>query len=218
MIEPDVRPVPVPPAPMRLACLISGGGRTVLNLREKIAAGELAAEIMTVVADRPCTGVGRCRDVGLPVVVRDRGAFASPAALSERLWEDVDAAGADVTVLCGFLSRLVVPRGRELATLNIHPSLLPAFGGVGMYGTRVHAAAIRRGVRVSGCTVHFVTDEVDDGPILHQAAVPVRPADDPDALAARVFAAECEALPSALTRLAAGGLAVQDGRVVEAAG
>ena len=204
--------------PVRLACLISGGGRTVLNLHERIAAGTLDAAVVAVLASRDCPGVARCEAAGLPVEVLpprpppdqtapDEGAFGGA------VFARVEAAGADLVVLAGFLSRLPIPPAWALRVLNVHPSLLPAFGGRGMYGDRVHRAALDRGVTVSGCTVHFVTDEYDAGPILSQTVVPVEPDDDAATLAARVFAAECEALPAAVRAWAAGTLVIEGNRV-----
>ena len=210
-------PAPPLPGPLgrpaRLACLISGGGRTVLNLHEKIAGGELDAEIVAVLADRDCPGVGRCGAAGLPVRVLNRRWFPDAAAFGAAVFDRVGAAGADLTVLAGFLAFLPVPDRHALRVVNIHPSLLPAFGGPGMYGDRVHAAALRRGVTVSGCTVHFVTNEYDAGPIILQRTVPVLPGDDAQTLAARVFAAECEALPDAVRAFASGRLEVRGDRV-----
>ncbi|NNJ27603.1 Phosphoribosylglycinamide formyltransferase [Planctomycetes bacterium LzC2] len=198
---------------MRLACLISGGGRTVLNLQEKIAAGALNAEIVSVLASRDCAGVGRCEAAGLSVEVVSPRRFPSEIAFGEAIWGRIEQRGADLTVLAGFLSRLPIPERWELRVMNIHPSLLPAFGGAGMYGDRVHRAALARGVTVSGCTVHFVTEEYDAGPIVSQSIVPVEPDDDADALAARVFAAECDALPAAVREWAGGRLEVTGNRV-----
>ena len=205
-------PPPGPPTaplgrPARLACLISGGGRTVLNLHEKIAAGALDADLVAVLADRDCPGVGRCEAVGLPVETLPRKGFAGAA------WPRIEGAGADLTVLAGFLSKLPIPDRHAGRVLNMHPSLLPAFGGPGMYGDRVHAAAIARGVTVSGCTVHLVTDDYDAGPIVLQRVVPVEPDDDPPTLAARVFGAERDALPDAITAWASGRLRVEGNRV-----
>ena len=193
--------------PARLACLISGGGRTVLNLHERIEAGTLDAEIALVLADRECAGVGRCEAAGLPAEVLPRRGFAAAA------WPRIETAGADLTVLAGFLSKLPVPAAHAGRVMNIHPSLLPAFGGPGMYGDRVHRAAVARGVRVSGCTVHFVTDEYDAGPIVLQRVVPVTADDHADALAARIFEAERDALPDAVAAFGAGRLRVEGGRV-----
>ncbi len=203
--------------PVRLVCLISGGGRTVLNLHAQIAAGALDAEIVAVFASRACAGVGRCRAAGLPVEVIAARSFTDDAAFGEAIWGRIDAGGADLVVLAGFLSRLPIPPEWELRVMNIHPSLLPAFGGAGMYGDRVHAAVLARGVTVSGCTVHFVTEEYDAGPIVSQTVVPVATDDDAAALAARVFEAECEALPNAITAWASGRLEVRGNRVRVAA-
>lgn len=208
------RPLAAPlERPVRLACLISGGGRTVLNLHEQIVAGGLDAEIVCVIASRPCAGVGRCEAAGLAVEVVAPRSFPDETAYGVAVWSRIADSGADLVVLAGFLSRLPIPKRWDLRVLNIHPSLLPAFGGAGMYGDRVHRAALARGVTVSGCTVHLVTEEYDAGPIVLQAVVPVEPDDDADALAARVFAAECEALPEAIRGWASGRLEVRGNRV-----
>jgi phosphoribosylglycinamide formyltransferase-1 len=129
------------------------------------------------------------------------------------MWERIERSGADLVLLAGYLTKLPVPPAWDLRVLNIHPSLLPAFGGPGMYGERVHRAAVARGVTVSGCTVHFVTEEYDAGPILSQTVVPVSSEDDADALAARVFAAECQAFPEAVRLWASGRVEVTGNRV-----
>ncbi|MEM9701641.1 MAG: phosphoribosylglycinamide formyltransferase [Planctomycetota bacterium] len=199
--------------PVRLACLISGGGRTVLNLQDRIADGRLSAEIVAVIASRDCAGVGRCDAVGLPVEVVNPKGFADAEAFGGAMWDRIEASGADLVILAGFLSHLPIRQRWELRTLNIHPSLLPAFGGRGMYGDRVHRAAIARGVTISGCTVHLATNDYDAGPILLQSVVAVEPTDDADALAARVFQAECDALPEAIRRWASGRLELVGNRV-----
>ena len=122
-------------------------------------------------------------------------------------------AGADLVVLAGFLSLVVVPDDHHLRVMNIHPSLVPAFCGQGFYGQHVHEAVIERGVRVSGCTVHFADNEYDHGPIVLQKVVAVQSDDSVDDLAARVFAAECEAYPEAIRLFAAGRLRIADGRL-----
>ena len=202
-----------PGRPLRVAAFLSGGGTTVANLHRVIGRGELDAEIVLALADRDAAGVTRCRELGLPAERVERGAGESVADYSERLFARADAAGADVVALAGFLSLLAIPPRWRLRVLNIHPSLIPAFCGKGMHGRRVHAAAVDRGVTVSGCTVHFADDQFDHGPILLQHTVPVLPDDDADALAARVFEAECEAYPEALRRFASGRLEVCGRRV-----
>jgi phosphoribosylglycinamide formyltransferase-1 len=191
----------MPPRPVQLVCLISGGGRTVLNLLEAIVRGELHAQIPLVIADRDCPGVPRCRDRGLTAII-EPGPIA-PARLEALL----SHARADLVCLAGYLRLLPVPPAWRGRILNIHPALLPAFGGPGMYGHRVHAsvlAAYARGeVAHSGCTVHHCDDRYDTGPIVLQRSCPILPHDTPDSLAARVFEQECLAYPEAIRRVAA---------------
>ena len=199
--------------PIRLAACISGGGTTVMNLVEKIAAGELEAEISIVIASCPCAGMEKARAAGLSVILVDRKRFDSVATFSEELFRAIDEQRADLVVLAGFLSLLEIPARYRLRVLNVHPGLIPAFCGKGYHGQRVHAAALARGVKVSGCTVHFADNEYDHGPILIQETVPVLDDDTPQTLASRVFTAECRAYPEAIRRFASGGLIVENGRV-----
>jgi formyltetrahydrofolate-dependent phosphoribosylglycinamide formyltransferase len=188
---------------MRLAVLISGSGRTLDNLLEWIAAGRLAASVETVVSSRAdVRGVRIAERAGIPVAVLPR---AGPAveAWSDEIFAACRAARADLVVMAGFLHLVRIPADFAGRVVNIHPSLLPAFGGQGFHGMHVHRAVIERGCTVSGCTVHLVDDEYDHGRILLQKAVPVLPDDTPESLAARVFAAECHALPEAIARIAA---------------
>ena len=205
--------------PLRLGVLLSGGGRTVLNILEKIRAGELDAEVAVVIASRECKGVDRSQAAGLDVHVvpyksfrRDEGPSdieAYSAALVRRL----DAARVDLIVLAGLLSLWRIPPQYQGRVMNIHPALLPSFGGRGMFGHHVHEAVLAAGCKVSGCTVHFVTNEYDAGPIVLQRTVAVLEGDDSDALAARVFEEECIAYPEAIRLFAEGRLRI-DGQVV----
>ncbi|MFM9059218.1 MAG: phosphoribosylglycinamide formyltransferase [Planctomycetaceae bacterium] len=190
------------PAPLRLAVLISGSGRTLANLLERIAAGTLPAIVETVVASRPdVRGVEIARAAGVPVhVVPPRG--RPLADWSHDVFAPCREARADLVVMAGFLHLVEIPADFAGRVINIHPSLLPAFGGRGFHGMHVHRAVLDRGCTVSGCTVHLVDGEYDHGRILLQRTVPVLPDDTPDSLAARVFAAECEALPEAIRRIA----------------
>jgi len=113
----------------------------------------------------------------------------------------------------GFLKRLTIPEDFLNRVTNIHPALLPAFGGEGFYGRRVHEAVLEYGVKITGCTVHFADNQYDHGPIILQKAVPVLDDDTPETLAARVFQAECEAYPEALQLIAEGRLRVEGRRV-----
>ena len=187
---------------MRLAVLISGSGRTLDNLLEWIAAGRLAASVETVVSSRAdVRGVRIAERAGIPVAVLPRAGRAVEA-WSDEIFAACRAARADLVVMAGFLHLVRIPADFAGRVVNIHPSLLPAFGGQGFHGMHVHRAVIERGCTVSGCTVHLVDDEYDHGRILLQKAVPVLPDDTPESLAARVFAAECQALPEAITRIA----------------
>lgn len=183
----------------RLVVLISGSGTTLQNLIDRIAAGSLHAEIAAVVSSRADVyGVTRAEHAQIPVVVVKPG-----ADFSERVFAAIRPHAPDLVILAGWLKLLRIPPDFENRVLNIHPSLLPAFGGQGMYGSRVHEAVIASGANTSGCTVHYADNSYDTGPILLQQAVPVLPDDTPATLAARVFAAECELYPAAITRWAA---------------
>lgn len=182
----------------RLAVLLSGSGRTLENLLDRIAAGRLAAEVPLVVSSRgDVRGVAVAARAGVPVEVMPRGS-RSPAEWSTAVFDACRAARADVVVMAGFLHLLPIPDDFAGRVVNIHPSLLPAFGGKGFHGDHVHRAVLERGCTVSGCTVHLVDDEYDHGRIILQRTVPVLADDTVESLAARVFAAECEALPEAL--------------------
>ncbi len=205
---------PISPPPLRLAVLLSGGGRTLQNLQDRISSGTLPATIVGVVSSRAdAYGVTRARNLGLPVVVLPRRDFSDVAAFSRAIWAAVGDWRPDYVVLAGFLSLLHIPPDYERKVINIHPALLPDFGGKGFYGERVHRAVLRAGARESGCTVHFVDHQYDHGPVLLQKRVEVLPDDTPETLAERVFRAECEAYPEALCLLAQRRVEWADGRV-----
>lgn len=187
--------------PTPIATLISGGGRTVVNLAEQIEAGTLEARIATVIAhEESLPGVERCRQHNLPVTVVPR----YPAdSLDDRIDDVITSSGAELVCLCGYLRHFRVGNRWAGRTLNIHPALLPDFGGKGMYGDRVHRAVLDSGVQESGCTVHFVDEEYDHGPPILQRRCPVLPGDDAAALASRVFQLEREAFPEAIRRVIA---------------
>jgi len=199
------------PKPIRLVALISGGGTTLQNLLDRIAAGRLNAVIVGVVSSRAdALGIERAKKAGVPAVV----VSARSPQFAEEVWSAVRSFAPDLVCFAGLLRLLPIPADYRLKVLNIHPALLPAFGGRGMYGRRVHEAVLTSGAKVSGCTVHFADDTYDTGPILVQKCVPVKDGDDPDMLAARVFAAECEAYPEAIELIAAGRVTVEGNRVV----
>jgi phosphoribosylglycinamide formyltransferase-1 len=199
--------------PIRLGVLLSGGGRTLLNFLAHIKAGTLPAEVVVVVASRDCKGVERARTAGLDVRIVPYKDMPDVDTYSTRLVELLDQAKADLVCLAGFLSFWKLPERYLGRVMNIHPALLPRFGGDGMYGHHVHEAVLAAGCKVSGCTVHFVNNEYDAGPIIVQKAVPVLEGDTPDTLAARVFEQECVAYPEAIRLFAEGRLKI-DGNVV----
>jgi phosphoribosylglycinamide formyltransferase-1 len=179
----------------RIAVMLSGSGRTLANLLDAIARGELEAEVRLVIASRECAGAARAREAAIETLVLP-GVVAEPVL--ERLLQE---RGIDWVVLAGYLKLLPIPPSFRGRVVNIHPALLPDFGGPGMYGDRVHQAVLESAARESGCTVHLCDEEFDRGDIVLQRRVPVLPGDTPRALADRVFEAECEAYPEALRRL-----------------
>ncbi len=200
--------------PIRLGVLISGGGTTLLNFFDKIRAGELNAEIAIVIASREgIAGIERARAAGLPCEVIARKQFDSTESFSAAIFGHCRTAQVDLVTLAGFLSLIHIPTDYQHRVLNIHPSLIPAFCGHGFHGHHVHEAVLKRGSKISGCTVHFADNEYDHGPIVVQHAVPVLEEDTPDTLAARVFSAECEAYSEAIRLFAEGRLAITAGRL-----
>jgi formyltetrahydrofolate-dependent phosphoribosylglycinamide formyltransferase len=196
-----------------MGVLISGGGRSLMNLHRLIQAGQLDAQIAVVVASRRCKGEELARQAGLGVHVVSYKKSKAPADYSGQITGLLSAGGVELVVMAGFLSMWVIPPQFLGRVINIHPALLPSFGGQGMYGIRVHQAVLEAGCKITGCTVHFVTNEYDRGPIIVQRAVPVLEGDTPESLADRVFQQECIALPEAAALYAAGRLRVEGNRV-----
>ena len=182
------------PAP-RLCVMLSGGGRTLLNLCDAIDAGDLHARVALVLASRPCQGLVHARARGLDarlmpgdIPVDDLNTLLRAHTIA---W----------VILAGYLRHVRIPHAYRGRVVNIHPALLPKFGGQGMHGRHVHEAVLAARESESGCTVHLCTDEYDQGPILLQLRCPVLPDDTPDTLASRVFELECRAYPAALASL-----------------
>ncbi len=199
---------------MRLVVLISGGGTTLKNLLEKIAAGQLSAEIALVISSTSkAGGLAIAEQAGIPTQVIRRQDFDTPMAHSEAVFGACRTSGCRWVVMGGYLTHVLIPADFENRVLNIHPALIPAFCGKGFYGGHVHQAVLEYGAKISGCTVHFVDNQYDHGPIILQKVVPVLDDDTPETLAARVFQAECEAYPEALRQLARGRVTVEDRRV-----
>lgn len=205
--------------PCRLAVLLSGGGTTMVNLAQRIEAGEIPARIEVVVSSRKnALGLDRAEARGFPTHVLNRKKFKTNGVFDDRAYSralaDLIAPyEPDLVVLAGFMTRLTPPLLERYDVMNVHPALLPAFGGEGYYGHRVHEAVLEAGCKVTGATVHFADAEYDHGPIVLQEAVPVEEDDTPDTLAARVQAAERVLYPEAVKLYAEGRLERQNGRV-----
>ena len=191
----------------RIAVLVSGGGTNLQALIDAQAAGKLpSGEIALVVSDHAgAFALVRAARAGIPSAVIGREQCPDPAARAEALHSALAAHGVEMIVLAGYLG-IVRPETVKLyenRILNIHPSLIPAFCGMGYYGLHVHEAALRRGVKVTGATVHLVTSGVDEGPILLQKAVEVLDGDTPEILQRRVMEqAEWALLPRAAEMIA----------------
>jgi phosphoribosylglycinamide formyltransferase-1 len=204
------------PSLLRLGVLVSATGTNLQALIDACQAGEIPAEVAVVVSNAPeAFALERARRAGVAALVVDHREFPTQAAFETALLETIEAHRVDLLCLAGFL-RILSPafvgafRGRMM---NIHPALLPAFGGKGMYGERVHRAVLASGARVSGCTVHFVSEVPDGGPIIAQSAVPVRDDDTPATLAARIRREELRLYPLAVRLFAEGRLQVEGNRV-----
>lgn len=199
---------------LKVAVLLSGSGTTLQNLIDRIDAGELGATIVCVISSQPdAYGLERAKIHGIPHAVIARKDFPDAGDFSKAIWSEVKKHGAALTALAGFMCKLEIPKALANRVMNVHPALVPAFCGQGMYGHRVHEAVIAAGVKVSGATVHFVDNEYDHGPIILQAAVPVLDDDTPDSLATRVQAKERELYPRAIELFAEDRLHVEKRRV-----
>ncbi|SHK06337.1 phosphoribosylglycinamide formyltransferase [Rhodothermus profundi] len=210
MPQPSTRP------PLRLAVFASGSGTNFQAILDATQAGHLPAQVVLCVSDRPTAGaLERAQQQGIPTAVLAPRDYPSPEAFGEALLNVLRAHDVGLVALAGYLKKIpdnVVAAYRN-RILNIHPSLLPAFGGPGMYGRRVHEAVLNYGVRWTGATVHLVDEEYDHGPIVLQEPVPVLPDDTPETLAARVLAVEHRLYPEALRLFAEGRVRVEGRRV-----
>jgi phosphoribosylglycinamide formyltransferase-1 len=204
----------MPTSPITLAVLVSGGGTTLQNLIDRIADHSLDARIAIVIGSREnLAGLDRAAKAKIPNFVVDRKESANCAEFSKQVFRLCDDAGVDLVCLGGWLCLLDIPESYAGRIMNIHPALLPSFGGKGMYGAKVHSAVIEHGCKVSGCTVHFVDATYDSGPIIAQRTCPVLNDDTPDSLAHRVFEEEKIAYPEAIRLFQQGRLRIEGRRV-----
>jgi phosphoribosylglycinamide formyltransferase 1 len=201
-------------APIKLAVLVSASGTTLQNIVDKIGDKSLSARIEVVVASRPgIRAIERATKAGLPCEVVDRSKYFSVEEFSRDVFRICRSGGAQLICLAGWLSFLEIPQDFEGRMMNIHPALLPSFGGKGMYGLRVHQAVLEQGCKISGCTVHFVDGAYDTGPIILQRTCPVLEDDTPEMLAHRVFEEEQIAFPEAIRLYQEGRLRIEGQRV-----
>lgn len=183
----------------RLAFFISGTGGNALNLLRACREGRIPGlPVQAVASTSKAAGIQRLEAEGLPVAVLTRKDFDTDEAYSAACYQAAESAGAEIICLCGWLKKLAVPSDWEGRILNIHPGLLPRFGGPGMYGMHVHRAVLADGATESGATVHLVDGEYDHGRILAQQRVPVCPGDRPEDLQRRVYEIEMDLYPKAL--------------------
>ncbi len=200
--------------PIRLGVLISGGGTTLMNILDYIQKGRLNAHIALVISSRSTVaGIEKAKAAGLNVKIIRKKDHPDIDRFSKRIEEELAGADVELVVHAGWLCLWKIPARYENRVMNIHPALLPSFGGHGMWGHHVHEAVLKAGCKLSGCTVHFCTNEYDKGPLIVQRSCPVREDDTPDSLAARVFEQECIAYPQAIRLCREGKLLVANGRV-----
>ncbi|MBI5778755.1 MAG: phosphoribosylglycinamide formyltransferase [Planctomycetes bacterium] len=192
---------------LNLAVLISGSGRTLQNFIDLIGQGKLPANIQVVISSKPdVQGLERAKKHNIPAFVVDRKKYKTKEEFSQAINDILKKYPIDLITLAGFLHLYVIPPEYHRKVLNIHPALLPDFGGDGFYGDKVHQAVLNAGRKESGCTVHFADNTYDTGPIIVQKRVPVLANDTVHTLADRVFEAEKQAYPEAIRIFAEGKL------------
>ena len=198
-----------------IAVLISGGGTTLQNLIQRKKRGQLPhVKIALVISSNPnAKGLQFAEEAGIPCVTVERNAYSDDQTYSQEVFAQCRQSDVKLVVMAGFLKFLPIPEDFENRVMNIHPGLIPAFCGKGMYGLRVHQAVLDYGAKISGCTIHFVDDVYDHGPIISQHVVPVLRGDTAETLQQRVFAVECDAYPAAIGLFASGRLEIAGRRI-----
>lgn len=207
---------------LKIAAMLSGGGTTLQNLIDEIDAGRLDVDIDIVISSKEgVKGLERASKHGIETaVVPSKDYFENGKPDWRAMSDAIDAVllprDVDLVCLCGFMCFYIIPEVLSNKVINIHPALIPSFCGHRMFGGHVHEAVVESGVKVSGCTVHFVNNEYDAGPIILQRTCEVFDTDSADDVAARVFKEECIAYPEAIRLLAANKISV-DGKIVRIA-
>ena len=206
---------------LRVVVLVSGGGTNLQAIIDAVSNGSITnTELVGVISNnKTVKSLERARNAGIPAVSVSPKDFADRAEFNEALLAKVDEFAPDLVVLAGFLVAIPEAMVHKYSNriINIHPSLIPSFCGVGYYGLKVHEKALERGVKVTGATVHFVTEGMDEGPIIAQKAVAVQDDDTAEVLQRRVMEeAEWILLPKAIDDIANGRIAVENGKVKRA--
>lgn len=200
--------------PLPIAVLISGSGTTLKNLLAWHERGQLPVQFSIVISSNPqAKGLEIAEQYGIATRVLSRRDFSSAEAHSHAVFATCRDCRVELVVMGGYLEHLLIPDDFVNRAINIHPALIPAFCGKGFYGLRVHRAVIDFGAKVSGCTVHFVDNQYDHGPIIAQRTCPVLDSDTPEALAARVFELECHLLPECIAAIAQRKISLVNRRV-----
>jgi len=196
---------------MRVAVWISGGGTTLLNLLNKMKQGLLDIDVVLVTSSsKEAAGLTFAEEANIETLVVQRKDHATAEEYCTAMFSRCRELNVDYVVMAGFLKHVMIPDDFVNRVVNIHPSLIPAFCGKSMYGANVHHAVVAYGVKKTGCTVHFVDNEFDHGPIILQRHVNISASDDASQVAEKVFEAECEAYPTVLQWLANGRISVVD--------
>lgn len=202
---------------LNIAVLVSGGGTNLGALLKAEREGQIKnGKITKVISSRPdAYALERAKSYGVPTAVVDRRAIGDPQKFDDAVYDELEKAGADLIVLAGFMYILSerISKRYENKIINVHPALIPSFCGPGYYGLRVHEAALKAGVKITGATVHFVNEVADGGPIILQGAVEVKRGDTPETLQKRVMEeAEWKLLPKAVSLICEGRVELINGR------
>lgn len=204
---------------LRVVVMVSGGGTNLQAIIDKTASGGITnIQLVGVISNnKTVKSLERAKAAGIPAVNVSPRDYENRELFHQALLEAVDGFSPDLIVLAGFLVAIptAMVQKYENRIINIHPSLIPSFCGVGCYGLKVHEKALARGVKITGATVHFVTEGMDEGPIISQKSVEVEENDTPESLQKRVMEqAEWILLPQAIDDIANGRIAVENGRVI----
>lgn len=199
---------------LRLAVLLSGSGTTLQNILDQIDGATLDAEVVCVLSSRSdAFGLERAAKRGIPTTTISTRTYPDQEERNQAIWNFLREHEADLVVLAGYMSLISVPEDYTNRIINVHPALIPAFCGQGMYGHHVHEAVVEYGAKVTGATVHFVDDAYDQGPIIMQEAIPVQDDDTAASLAERVQSLERKLYPKVIQMIAEGRVRVEGRRV-----